>query len=136
MARRDKIHDTVKNALITEGWTITHDPLPVKIGRKSTEIDLGAEKLLAAEKGREKIAVEIKSFVATSTITAFYHALGQFQLYQRALKVQEPERVLYLAIPLAAYKELSKDIFDFEGFEDLRKQLIVLVSENKLQWIK
>jgi hypothetical protein len=135
-ARRDKVHDVVRKALENEGWLITHDPLPVKIGRKSTEIDLGAEKLIAAEKGNEKIAVEIKSFIGTSAITDFYHALGQFLLYQRALNIQEPDRTLYLAIPLSTYEELSKDVFDFPGFEDLRHQLIIFKSENNLQWIK
>lgn len=133
---RDKIHYVVKEALEKEGWKITHDPFPVKIGRKSTEIDLGAEKVIAAEKGSEKIAVEVKSFIATSTITAFYHALGQFLLYQRALKIQDPDRTLYLAIPFAAYEELSDDVFDYPGFEDLRTQLIILESENTIRWIK
>lgn len=27
MPRRDLYHDTVRNALIKDGWTITHDPL-------------------------------------------------------------------------------------------------------------
>lgn len=27
MPSRDIFHDTVKHALIKEGWTITHDPL-------------------------------------------------------------------------------------------------------------
>jgi hypothetical protein len=41
-------------------WTITHDPyyLNDKIKNIRYEIDLGAEKLLAAERGSEKIAVE------------------------------------------------------------------------------
>jgi XisH protein len=113
MARRDKVHDIVRNALEREGWTITNDPLVVKIGRKSGEIDLGAERLLAAEREDEKIAVEIKSFIGSSTLTEFYRALGQFNLYGRALKNQFPDRILYLALPLATYEELSDDIFDF-----------------------
>jgi XisH protein len=83
MSRRDNIHQEIRSALELEGWEITHDPLPVKIGRKSTEIDLGAERILAAEKGTEKIAVEIKSFINSSVISDFYRALGQFLLYER-----------------------------------------------------
>ena len=138
MARRDYTHDLVRNALEREGWQITNDPLPVKIGRKSAQIDLGAERLLAAEKGNEKIAVEIKSFIGTSTITEFYRATGQFQLYRRAMKRQYPDYVLYLALPVAAYEELSDDIFDFDDFEDLRHQIIVYDSNENipLKWIK
>jgi hypothetical protein len=138
MARRDKVHDIVRNALEREGWTITNDPLLVKIGKKSGEIDLGAERLLAAEKDHEKIAVEIKSFIGSSTLTEFYRALGQFSMYGRAMKNQYPDRLLYLALPADAYKELSEDIFDFPGFEDLRHRFIIFepVETTTLTWIK
>ncbi len=136
MSRRDNIHNHIKKALENEGWTTTHDPYPLKIGRKSAEIDLGAERILAATKDNEKIAIEINSFIQSSTITAFYHALGQFELYERALKIHEPDRVLYLALPQEAYEELLLDIFNFEGFTDLKKQLIVLKPNHNLLWIK
>ena len=50
---------------------------------------------------------------------------GQLLMYQRALQTAEPERTLYLALPQAAYDELSADIFDFPHFEDLRHCLII-----------
>ena len=138
MARRDNTHEFVKAALIREGWIITNDPLPVKIGRKSAQIDLGAERIVAAERDNEKIAVEIKSFIGTSTITEFYRAIGQFDLYKRAMKRQYPDRVLFLALPIATYEELSYDIFDFEDFEDLRHQIIVYDNDENapLKWIR
>ena len=34
MAARDKYHDAVKKALVEEGWTITHDPYRIAIGRR------------------------------------------------------------------------------------------------------
>ena len=70
-------------------------------------------------------------------ITEFYKALGQFLMYQRALQTAEPERTLYLALPQAAYDELSADVFDFPNFEDLRHRLIIYQpSENTtLTWI-
>ena len=42
-------------------------------------IDLGAEQLIAAEKHGEKIAVEIKSFVAVSVLYEFHLAIGQYR---------------------------------------------------------
>lgn len=64
------------------------------------EIDLGAERLLAAEREGEKIAVEVKSFLAhTSAISTFHTALGQFINYRAALRQEEPNRALYLAVP-------------------------------------
>ena len=51
----------------------------------------------------EKIAVEIKSFVAVSGIYEFHLAIGQYRNYQLALLQEDPERVLYLAVPEDAY---------------------------------
>ena len=67
-------------------------------------VDLGAEKLFAAEKGLDKIAVEIKSFIKDSFIYDFYEASGQYQFYEEFLEEQEKERVLYLAISEVIYK--------------------------------
>ena len=57
MPAKDIYHDTVKNALIKDGWTITNDPLSLKIGKKDIYIDLAAEKLLVAEKKGQKIVI-------------------------------------------------------------------------------
>ena len=51
MPARDKFHDSVRNALIKDGWTITDDPLTLKFGETELYVDLGAEKVLAAIKG-------------------------------------------------------------------------------------
>jgi len=51
---KDLFHDTVKRALEREGWIITHDPYKMKVEDVLYEIDLGAERLIAAEKAGEK----------------------------------------------------------------------------------
>ncbi len=76
MSRKDKFHDHVREALEKDGWEITHDPYMLTLlddtGRKRDyPIDLGAENILAAERGNVKIAVEIKTFGGSSTITDF-----------------------------------------------------------------
>ena len=63
MPRKDIYHDIVKNALIKDGWTITHDLLTLSFGDKDIYIDLGAEKLVGDEKYGNKIAVEVKIFL-------------------------------------------------------------------------
>jgi hypothetical protein len=74
MSAKDRFHDTVKSALIKEGWTITHDPLYLDFDSTRIQIDLAGERLIAAERGLEKIAVEVKSFLAASLFshTHFY----------------------------------------------------------------
>lgn len=103
MPARDIFHNAVKYALEKDGWKITHDPYPVSFELGDMYIDLGAEKVLAAEKEGRKIAVEVKSFFKTSAISEFHTALGQFINYRFALSEQEPERILYLAIPIDTY---------------------------------
>jgi hypothetical protein len=78
MSARDIYHNSVKNALVKDGWKITHDPLILKWGLKDLYVDLGAEQLVAAEKAGQKIAVEIKSFVSPSEVEDLKNALGQF----------------------------------------------------------
>ena len=94
----------VKNSLQKEGWTITDDPFKLKWGLRELFVDLGASKLLAAAKGEQKIAVEIKSFVNVSPISDLEKALGQYIIYANILEETEPERLLYLAIRQATYQ--------------------------------
>lgn len=106
MAAKDFYHDHVRNALMKDGWTITHDPLPLKWGAKEVLVDMGAEQLLIAERASRKIAVEVKSFVSASEMRDLYNALGQFILYRAALALEEPERELFLAIRETTYFRL------------------------------
>jgi len=103
MPAKDIFHETVKKALLKEGWTITADPLYIQVGGVDLYVDLAAERVLAAEKNGRKIAVEIKSFVSPSLISEFHTALGQFVNYRIALQFEEPYRVLYLAVSIDTY---------------------------------
>lgn len=130
MPARDIYHNVVKSALQKDGWTITQDPLSLRIGKKDLFIYLGAEKLLAAENGSDKIAVEIKSFVGTSEIRDLENALGQFVLYQNALSLTEPDRILYLAIREAVYLDLFEEEI---GKMLLERNVVKLLSFNPEQ---
>ena len=111
MPRRDFLHDTVKNALVKAAWTITDDPFRISYGIRKVFVDLGAEKnLLAAENGKDKIAVEIKSFVGVSKMNDLENAIGQYIVYRTYLREIEPDRTLFLAIDSETYAELFYDI--------------------------
>ena len=75
---KDIFHEVLKIALEKEGWLITHHPFTINLSKRKIFIDLGAEKLLLADKDSTKIAVEIKSFVGLSPLTDFYKAFGQY----------------------------------------------------------
>ncbi|WP_449417529.1 element excision factor XisH family protein [Phormidium nigroviride] len=106
MAAKDIYHQVVKTALEKDGWTITNDPLKLTIGSRSVYVDLGAEKLFAAEKEGRKIAVEVKSFINPSPVNDLENALGQYILYAKILEEQQPERVIYLAIPVNVFRDI------------------------------
>ena len=95
---KDLTPNVVKTALQKADWLITHDPYPLKVGGFDMEVDLGAENLVAAERGLERIAVEIKTFAGLSKVYDFHLAIGQFVDYRIALQQKEPDRQLYLAI--------------------------------------
>lgn len=79
MPAKDIFHDCVKNSLVKAGWTITHDPFRIRLTRKNLFVDLGAERLIAADRGTEKIAVEIKSFTQASDIKDLEDALSVYK---------------------------------------------------------
>jgi len=76
MPAKDIYHDTVKRALIKDGWTITKENLYLPWGGTETYIDIAAEKVFIAEKEGRKIAVEVKSFVGKSNLSELEKAVG------------------------------------------------------------
>lgn len=134
---KDKFHEQVKRALLKDQWTITDDPLKIEFDRKRFEIDLGAERLILAERGLERIAVEVKSFLNHSVMSDFYNAIGQFLTYRLALKQREPERLLYLAVPIDIYEAFFQSTFIQLAIEEYSLILIVYdpVQEVICQWI-
>lgn len=132
---KDVFHQQVKNALIKDGWNITHDRLTIRISEAvKLQIDLAAETTIAAERDSEKIAVEIKSFVGDSDISAFHTALGQYLNYCQALEEQEPDRNVYLAIPLETYQDFFQLPFIQRALR--RYQVKLMIYDPKLEEIK
>ncbi|MBI4674782.1 MAG: XisH family protein [Chloroflexi bacterium] len=138
MPAQDAIHDIVKTALIKDGWKITHDPYTIEMGSTHVFADLGAEKIIAAEKGKRKIVVEIKSFIGLSMMDELEKAIGKFKLYSSWVARTEPERTVYLAVSELTFN----DVFDTIGgralIEDLELKLILvsLARQEVTKWIE
>jgi hypothetical protein len=138
MSARDKFHYAVKQGLEKEGWVITHDPLRIEFGEEDRiSIDLGAEQVLGAEKSEQKIAIEIKSFLSDSAIFDFHLALGQFLNYRLVLEETEPERLLYLAVPIEAYESFFYRDLPKASIKKYQIKLIIYDSVNEaiIKWI-
>lgn len=136
MAAKDLFHEAVKRALLKEEWTITADPLQIKIDSVKLEVDLAAEKVLAAEKAGRKIAIEIKSFLSPSVITDFHAALGQFLNYRLALQMTEPDRILYLAVPMDTFESFFQERFVQAAIQVYELELMVYDPQQEVivQW--
>ncbi len=138
MGAKDRFHAVVRIALEKEEWIVTDDPLRLEVGGTKFEIDLGAEQLLAAERGQEKIAVEIKTFLSDSPLTDYHAALGQFLNYRLALEISDPTRILYLAVPVVAYQTFFKREFAQMSLERYQIKQIIYdpIQEVIVQWIQ
>lgn len=136
MSRRDKIHDAVKSALIKDGWTITADPYEIEYEEAKLRADLAADRTLAAERGEERIVVEIKSFLSPSPMHELQAAVGQYQMYLMCLETAAPELRLYLAISQPIWESLFalKITQDFVSRFPLRLFVVNLQTEEIVLW--
>lgn len=134
---RDKFHQAVRTALEIEGWKITEDPLYMKIGGIPIHIDIGAERIIGAEKDGEKIAVEVKTFGIPSFITALHEAVGKYIIYRQALKIIEDDRELYLAMPESIYLEYGEEPLLKNVFAEYKFKILLYQTNSNhfLQWI-
>ncbi|NES78195.1 MULTISPECIES: XisH family protein [Okeania] len=128
MSAKDIFHQSVCIAIEKDGWKITNDPLYLKVNDVEFYIDLGAERLIAAEKADQKITIEIKSFLGTSAVTEFHLALGQILNYRLALKLEEPERILYWAIPQDTYEDFFSRQFIQDSLAEYKIKLLIFDS--------
>jgi hypothetical protein len=136
---KDIYHTLVKRALTKDGWTITNDPYIIpRTNKKPYEVDLGAEKFIAAVKEQEYIAVEIKSFIGSSMTYDFHTAFGQYGIYRFFISEREAFRKLFLAVSEEAYNTLFLDPDIYLICESFKINVLVFNIENEeiITWIK
>ena len=137
MPQFDAYHETVKRALVNDGWTITDDPFIILVGRRRLFADLGAEKTIGAMRGGQKIVVEIKVFGGDSFVNEFHRATGQYQNYRSLLRHLKSERQLYLAVPVGVYQAEFHDEMMQTILADQQILLLIFDPDTKeiVQWI-
>lgn len=129
---KDAYHETVKRALEKDGWRITDDPFMIRFEDLTVFADLGAERVIAAEKDNEKIVVEIKVFGSVSTISEFEKALGQYNLYRSLMKRLKIERQIFLAVSDKIYKEFFERISIEYIIEEQKVSIFVFNPEEEV----
>lgn len=135
---REIYHNTVRDALITDGWIITHDPFPVSYGGQTLYVDLGAEQMLAAERGGQRIAVEVKSFIGNSAMRDLQLALGQYLMYRMIIEEQEPNRLLYLAVSRLVFESYLRQGLGQFTLESYGVKLLIFEESERTihRWIE
>jgi hypothetical protein len=135
---KDLFHPHVRLALEKDGWKITDDPLLLPWGSAPVYVDLGAEKIIAAEKNERKIAVEVKSFLRGSRTEDLEDAMGQIVLYRYLLRRTHPDRELFLAIRKDVYESYISlpHVIEFLQTEQVNLLVFDPQTSEVVQWIK
>jgi len=138
MARRDFIHEAVKNALIKDEWHITADPYRIVYKDATLEADMKADKLLVASRENLSIIVEVKSFLQRSFIHEFLAACGQYQAYRFLLQDKGETEEVYMAVSHEVYqREFRKDMVKLLAKRFSLRLLVVDIEQEVIwKWIK
>jgi hypothetical protein len=139
MPAKNIYHDGVIQALLADGWTITHDPLKISYGGKDLFVDLGAERqTIAAERQGQRIAVEVQSFLGASPVRDLQEAVGQYEVYRAVLAKTEPDRIPFLAVPRRVHDGILSDTFGKMIVSSLELKLLIFDEHQSrvVQWIE
>ncbi|NJN33034.1 MAG: hypothetical protein HC817_01040 [Saprospiraceae bacterium] len=66
-----------------------------------------------------------------SILTDVYHAIGQYRLYNVALKRQYPNHILYLATPSSAYEMFIKDLLADDEYRNAFDANLLFLTQQK-----
>lgn len=138
MPARDLYHAVVRNALLKDGWTITHDPYTLSFGRTDVYVVFGAERPIGAERQGRQIAVEVKSFLGRSDVRDLEVAVGQYVFYRALLARSDAGRRLYLAVPEPVYLGILSEPIARPVLDDMRVSILVFeaATEVIVKWIE
>ena len=133
MPAKDIYQDTVKNALIKDGWVIWGENFHIQVDEESLAmfIDLVADELIGAEKNGRTIAVEVKSFQGESKLYQFHAALGQFLNIRSALREIRPEWIVYLAVNSDVYRNFFRLKFIQDRIKEHDIKLLIFDVDNE-----
>src|SRR4051812_14518573 len=138
MSTREQFRVAVKNALIKDGWTISHDPYlaPFLDGRESYEF--ASERPMGAERANERIVVEVRSCVGDYELDRFAAALGRYELSRYLVRKGGLDCSIWLAIPDLVYMSVLGMDGGRELQADLRLKLVVIdpFREQVWHWIE
>ena len=134
MPAKDRYHDTVKRALVKDGWTIEDEQFTVTVDDRNLWIDI------QASKGEPQlvILVEVKELAdVDSAIEALANALGKYELYRLALQDSNLDYPLYVAVTRESYEGILSERIGKLTLSHIGMPLIVfdVGTEEIVKWI-
>jgi len=133
---KDHYHDTVRRALIKDGWVIIQEQVYLSHNNHHKWVDLCARH----ESVETPILVEIKGFEGTSSrLDALtMAALGQSAVFTAMLKYLNLTEQLVLAVPKAVYDGIFQAPAAQRALQDLGIRLFVFdpIAEEVVLWAR
>ena len=92
---------------------------------------------IGAERGNERIVVEISSFVADSPVRDLQEAIGQFVVYRVLLSQVEPDRLLFLGVSTRVSDSVLSEPLGQLVTAEVRLRLLVFDPHQQkvVRWI-
>jgi uncharacterized protein (UPF0128 family) len=124
-------------ALAKDDWVERSRPYSI-VSEKEEKRHIYADVLLEHRTdGKQLIIVEVKCFPESrSQLDEFYHAIGQYQVYQMTLKLNQINTPIYLAVPETVFKTLFQKEFIKKTVKHIKIKLIIvnLEREEIVRW--
>jgi hypothetical protein len=135
MPRRDLYHNTVRNALIKDGWTITRDPFMLGDPKLRVYADLCVTKTTDTD-AQITLTIEVKVFGTASHATELEKAVGQYVLYRSILKHANSPIQTYLAIPTQIHRTFFQHRIVQNLIKDEQIRLLIFNPDTETieQW--
>jgi hypothetical protein len=129
---KDSYHDTVKHALLKDGWTIDAEQVTFILANRQCIIDIQASKSAQGE----IVLVEVKGF-ERSPVEQLAIAICKLQIYRFVLSELGQDIPLWLAVPLLAYHGILTEQMGLAMREQSDIDLLVFSPEREeiIQWI-
>ena len=135
----DQCEPAIVRALQRAGWLVTHQPYAIKTDRARSGVVFGDLRLQRNISDADAIVVvEVKCFADDKVFwSELYRAIGQYVVYRSALRLNQLSYPVYLALPVAAYRQHFRHDLLQSVIDDLSMNLIVvdLETEEIAQWM-
>ncbi len=131
MPAKDRYHDSVKSALVKDGWTIDAEQITFITANRQVVIDIQASR-----QEEEIILVEAKGF-ERSPIEQLAIAIGKLQIYRFVLQELQSNIKIWLAVPETAYQGILTEKIGLKMRQQNTIDMVVFSPEREeiIQWM-